>query len=463
MLQSIELRGGVVNLDAESNAMMEHIAELLELGNYNGVKEEINLLHPADIAEIMGALDTQKQVLLFRLLKKDQAIAVFEQLDFEQQENLLHHFTDEKVAEILNRMSPDDRVELFDELPAKVVKKFLNLLEPDQRDIAASMLGYPEHSAGRIMSPQVVDLKEHYTVEQALKRIRRLSPPEELAYTAYVIDAERHLLGRVTLRDLVLASPETPVRELMNQDFIAVLTDDDQEKVAQVIQKYDLLAVPVVDREGRLVGAVTVDDAIDVIEREATEDLHRLAAIRTTEDEYLHAPLWQRIKNRFIWLSVLLVMGTLTSFVMQGFSDIIQAVVALAFFVPMLIDTGGNVGSQSTTVMVRGLAVGKFERRSLWKVVFSEILIGTVLGVLLGFIAIIRVVFLRESFLVGLVVGLSVWTIVFVSNLIGVSLPVLLKRFNLDPAIAATPVITTVVDVVGVLIYFRIAQILLKF
>lgn len=452
-----------VEMNKETNSLIEHISELLELGNYNGVKVEVNLLHPADVAEIMSALDAQKQVLLFRLLRKDQAIAVFEQLDFEQQENLLHHFTDERVAEILNRMSPDDRVELFDELPAKVVRKFLNLLEPDQRNIAASMLGYPENSAGRIMSPQVIDLKEHYTVEQALKRIRRLNPPEELAYTAYVIDAERHLLGRVTLRDLVLASPETVIRDIMNQEFVAVLTDDDQEKVAQIIQKYDLLAVPVVDREGRLVGAVTVDDAIDVIEAEATEDLHRLAAIHTTEDEYLHAPLWQRIKNRFVWLSVLLIMGTLTSFVMQGFSEVIQAVVALSFFVPMLIDTGGNVGSQSTTVMVRGLAIGKFERRSLWRVIFSEMIIGGILGILLGCIAILRVVFLQESFLVGIVVGLSVWTIVFVSNLIGVFLPVLFKKIHLDPAIAATPVITTVVDIIGVLIYFRIAQMLLKF
>ncbi len=443
------------------DALIEYIATLLEEGRYNEVKAEVSLLHPADIAEIMAHLDTQKQVFLFRLLKKDQAIAVFEQLDFEQQENLLHHFTDERVAEILNRMSPDDRVELFDELPAKVVKKFLNLLEPAQRSIAASMLGYPENSAGRIMSPQVIDLKEHYTVEQALKRIRRLNPPEELAYTAYVIDAERHLLGRVTLRDLVLAPPEASIGEIMNREVFVVSTDDDQEKVAQIIQKYDLLAVPVVDKEGRLVGAVTVDDAIDVIEAEVTEDLHRLAAIRTTEDEYLHAPLWRKIKNRFIWLSVLLLMGTVTSFVMQRFSTVLQAVVALSFFIPMLIDTGGNVGSQSTTVMVRGLAIGRLDGRSLWRVILSEVLIGGVLGILLGVIAIIRVVFLRESFLLGLTVALSVWAVVFVSNLIGVFLPIMFKKLHLDPAIAATPVITTVVDIIGVIIYFRIAQILL--
>ena len=440
----------------------ERIDLLLEEGRYNEVKMEVNALHPVDVAEIMGFLDPQKQVMLFRLLKKDLAIAVFEQLDFEHQENLLRHFTDEKVAEILNQMSPDDRVELFDELPAKVVKKLLNLLEPAQRDIAASMLGYPENSAGRIMNPRVVDLKESYTVEQALKRFRRLSPPEELAYTAYVTDAERHLLGRVTLRNLVLASPEVAIGDIMNRDIVFVHTDDDQEKVAQIIQRYDLLAVPVVDREGRLVGAVTVDDAIDIIEAEATEDIHRLAAIRTTEDEYLHAPLWQKIKNRFIWLAVLLLMGTLTSFVIQGFSQVIQTIVALSFFIPMLIDTGGNVGSQSTTVMVRGLAIGEFEGRSLWGVVFSETLIGGILGILLGCIGILRVVFLRESPLVGLVVGFSIFAIVFVSNLIGVFLPVIFRKMRLDPAIAATPVITTIVDIVGVIIYFRIAEIFLK-
>ncbi len=442
--------------------LVERITGLLEEGRYNEAKQEVNALHPADIAEIMGLLDSEKQVLLFRLLKKDLAIAVFEQLDFEHQENLLRHFTDAKVAEILNQMSPDDRMELFDELPAKVVKKLLNLLEPPQRDIAASMLGYPENSAGRIMNPRVVDLKEYYTVEQALKRFRRLNPPEELSYTAYVTDAERHLLGSVTLRDLVLADPEDRIGDIMNREVISVSTDDDQEKVAQIIQKYDLLAVPVVDREGRLVGAVTVDDAIDIIEAEATEDIHRLAAIRTTEDEYLHAPFFRRIKNRFIWLAVLLVLGTVTSFVIQGFSEVIQTIVALSFFIPMLIDTGGNVGSQSTTVMVRGLAIGELEGRALWKVVLSETIIGGILGVLLGGIGVLRVLFLRESPMIGLIVGCSIFAIVFISNLIGVFLPVLFKKMRLDPAIAATPVITTIVDIVGVIIYFRIAQIFLR-
>ncbi|MDI3543638.1 MAG: magnesium transporter [Candidatus Atribacteria bacterium] len=441
--------------------LAEEISSLLEEGRYSEAKKQVNSLHPVDVAEVIASLDTRKQVLVFRLLNKNQAIAVFEQLDFEQQENLLRHFTDEGVAQILNQMSPDDRTELFDELPAKVVKKFLNLLEPAQRNIAASMLGYPENSAGRIMSPHIIDLKEFYTVEQALNRIRRLNPPEELAYTAYVIDAERHLRGIATLRNLVLASPEEQVGEIMNRDFVFVFTDDDQEKAAQIIQKYDLLAVPVVDQEGRLVGAVTIDDAIDIIEAEATEDLHRLAAIVTTEDEYLRAPARQKIKSRFLWLAILLVMGTFTSFVMQNFENVLQSVIALSFFIPMLTDAGGNVGSQSTTLVVRELALGKLEGRYLWKMILSEALIGGVLGVLLGIVAMARVVFLRESLLLGLVLAISVGIIVFISNLIGIFLPILFKKIKLDPAIAATPVITTIVDIIGVFIYLQIAQSLL--
>ncbi len=270
-----------------------------------------------------------------------------------------------------------------------------------------------------------------------------MNPPEELAYTAYVIDAERHLLGILTLRDLILASPEERVGDIMSRDFVFVFTDDDQEKAAQIVQKYDLFSVPVVDREGRLVGAVTIDDVIDVMEAEATEDLHRLAAIVTTEDEYLRAPLGKKIKSRFLWLAILLIMGTFTSFVMQSFEGILQAAVALSFFIPMLTDTGGNVGSQSTAVVVRELALGRIEGPSLWKMIFSEALIGGILGILLGIVAVARVIFFKESLLLGLVLAISVWIIVFISNLVGVFLPVLFKKNETDPAIAATPVITT--------------------
>lgn len=440
----------------------EKIIQLLQRGSFIQVKEEINTLHPVDIAEIISHLDQKDQVVLFRLLKKDIAIEVFEQLDFEQQENLLKTFTDERAAEILNQMSPDDRMGLFDELPAKVVKNLLQLLNPKQREMVTLMLGYPENSAARIMNPNLVDLKETYTVEQSLARIRKINPPEELIYTSYVIDAERHLLGKVTLRDLILSPPGSLIKNIMEKEVIYVHTDDDQEKVARTIQKYDLLTIPVVDRENRLVGVVTIDDAIDIIDEETTEDIHRLVAIQTSEDEYLHSSIGQRIKSRFIWLAVLLIGGTLTSIVLQNYSQAIQTVVALSFFVPMLIDTGGNVGSQSTAIMVRGLAIQEVNRRNLWKLIFSEVLIGSVLGFLLAWVGVLRVILLQEDWVMGIVVGLSIWIVVIVSNLVGAILPFILKKIKIDPAVSATPLITTLIDVIGIVIYLQIAQLLLQ-
>ncbi len=452
-------------METEIKTPMENIgseiSELIERGMLAEVKARLQDIHPADIADIMEYLNEKEQVVLYRLLLKNTAIQVFEQLDIEQQEHLLTHFTDDKVAEILNQMSPDDRTELFDELPAKVVKKLLPLLNFEQRTLASLLLGYPDNSAGRIMNPQFIDLKEYQSVNQAIERIRNISPPEELTYIAYVIDAERRLLGTVTLRKLVLSHPQTLIRDIMNREIIFVRTDDDQEDVARTIQKYDLVAIPVVDREERLVGVVTVDDAIDIIEEEATEDIHRLAAIKTTEDAYLRSGILNRVKNRFIWLAILLVGGTLTSFVMQGFSEYLEAVVALAFFIPLLIDTGGNVGSQSTAVMVRGLALNEIDRRNYWKLAGSELIIGALLGVLLALIGIFRAVLLREGMILGLVVGISLWVIVVFSNLLGLFLPVILRKLGIDPALAATPVITTLVDVGGIIMYFQIARLLL--
>ena len=446
----------------EMEELQQRINELMEKKKFFEIKGLINDLHPADVAELMTFFDRDNQVVLFRLLKKDMAIGVFEQLDFEHQENLLNSFTDDKVSEILNVMSPDDRTELFDELPAKVVKKLLFLLNPDQRNMTSILLGYRENSAGRIMNPGYIDLKEHYTIDQALERIRKLTPPEDMIYTAYVTDYQRHLIGTVTLRDLVLSPPEKAVDDIMNTDIIFVKTDDDQELVARTIQKYDLLSIPVVDHEQRLVGVVTVDDAIDIIEEEATEDIHRLAAIQTTEDEYLHSSIMQKVRNRLFWLVALLLGGMVTSFVIQNQSALIQTVVSLSFFIPALIDTGGNVGSQSTTIIVRGIALNEVDSRNIFKII-TESLIGSLLGGLLGLVGFFRVVLLREPVIIGIIVGLAIWVVVFVSNLLGMILPLLLKKLKFDPALSATPVITTIVDIIGVFLYFQIARLFLGF
>jgi len=451
---------GTIN---EMEELAQKIKEFLEQKRLFDIKRIINDLHPADLADLMTFFDRDDQVVLFRLLKKDMAIAVFEQLDFERQENLLNSFTDDRVSEILNSMSPDDRTELLDELPAKVVKKLLLLLNPDQRKMASLLLGYRENSAGRIMNPGYIDLKENYTIAQALERIRKLSPPEDLIYTAYVTDNQRHLIGTVTLRDLILSPPEKKVVEIMDTDVIYVTTDDDQELVARNIQKYDLLSLPVVDHERRLVGVVTVDDAIDIIEQEATEDIHRLAAIHTTEDEYLHSTILEKVRNRIFWLVALLLGGMVTSFVIQNQSELIQTVVSLSFFIPALTDTGGNVGSQSTTIMVRGIALNEVDSRNIVKIALIESLVGSILGGMLGLVGLLRVILLREPIMIGITVGLALWIVVFVSNLIGILLPLFLKKLRFDPALSATPVITTIVDVIGVYLYFQIAHIFIKF
>ncbi|HSV32401.1 MAG TPA: magnesium transporter [Atribacteraceae bacterium] len=448
-----------VNIDLE--LLIREFSELVEKGSLAKIKTRIREIHPADIAEIITNLDRKDQVVLFRLLSKNTAIEVFERIDLVQQENLLSHFTDDKVSEILNQMSADDRTELLDELPAKVVRKLLPLLSNEQRAIASLLLGYPENSAGRIMNPQFIDLKEYQTVSQAIERIRKIAPPEELTYIAYVIDGERHLIGSVTLRKLILADPAALIRDIMNREVVSTHTDSDQESVVRTIQRYDLLAAPVTDRENRLVGVVTVDDAMDIIEEEATEDIHRLAAIKTTEDEYLRSGVWQRVKNRFVWLALLLMGGTVASFIIQNYEGFLQTVIALAFFIPVLIDTGGNVGSQSTAVMVRGLALQNIDRKNFLKMILTEGLIGGILGILLALIGFLRAALLGEGYLIGIVVGLSLWVIVIFSNLLGLLLPLVLKKMKFDPALSATPVITTIVDVVGVAIYFQIARILL--
>ncbi|OQA61359.1 MAG: Magnesium transporter MgtE [Candidatus Atribacteria bacterium ADurb.Bin276] len=451
---------GIVN---ELEELTKKINEFLEQKKLFDIKRLVNDLHPADVAELMTFFDRNDQVVLFRLLKKDMAIAVFEQLDFERQENLLNSFTDDKVSEILNFMSPDDRTELLDELPAKVVKKLLYLLNPDQRNMASFLLGYRENSAGRIMNPGYIDLKENYTITQALERIRKLSPPEDMIYTAYVTDIQRYLIGTITLRDLILSPPEKKVTEIMDTDVVFVSTDDDQELVARNIQKYDLLSLPVVDHEQRLVGVVTVDDAIDIIEEEATEDIHRLAAIQTTEDEYLHSTVSQKVRNRILWLVALLLGGMVTSLIIQNQSALIQTVVSLSFFIPALINTGGNVGSQSTTIMVRGIALNQVDSRNIFKIALKESLVGSILGGLLGLVGFFRVILLRESSTIGVIVGFSIWVVVFVSNLIGIILPLFLKKMKFDPALSATPVITTIVDMIGVFLYFQIARIFIGF
>lgn len=431
---------------------------LLESGNYQGVKALLVPVQPADIAEAIGELPESMQAIAFRLLSKDEAIEVYEHLDSTIQQTLIADFKRQDVLDIVDKMSPDDRARLFDELPAKVVTVLLEQMSPEERQSTALLLGYQPGTAGRIMTPKYISLKEGMTVAQALTRIRRLANVTETIYSLYVTDAARRLTGILSLRDLVVAQPEEVVGDIMTREIVYVQTDTDQEEVARVIQRYDFLAVPVVDGEQRLVGIVTVDDVIDVLEQETTEDIYTLGGVQSKGDDYFQADLLTVAGQRVIWLLVLLVTNTATSAVIRSQEDILQKVVSLAAFIPLLIGTGGNVGAQSSTVVIRGLNIEQIQTSRAVQIVGREALAGTLLGLMLGVMVAIWAYVLQRDLTVAIAVGVSLVAISILASVSGSALPFLFRTLGFDPALMSAPFITTAVDVLGVLIYFSVAR-----
>jgi len=435
---------------------------LLHQGNLEGAKTLLIPVQPADIADAIEALDEPMQAIAFRLLSKTEAIEVYEHLETPVQQALIQKFKRQEVLDIVDRMSPDDRAKLFDELPAKVVRRLLSQLSPKEREATALLLGYEEHTAGRIMTPEYISLKEHLTVTQTLDRIRSLANASEIIYYLYVTDTSRQLTGIVSLRDLVVSSPDKTLGEIMTRDVVHVRTGTDREEVARLIQRYDFLALPVVDREFRLVGVITVDDVIDVLEAEATEDIYALGGVQSDGDKYFQTSLLVVARKRVLWLLILLGTNTITSTIIRSQSSLLQEVVALAAFIPLLTGTGGNVGAQSSTVVIRGLNTEELNDLGAVQVVFREGLAGLMLGGFLGLMATIYFS-LTEDFVVALSVGISLVAISVLASIAGSSLPFLFRSLGLDPALMSAPFITTAVDVLGVLIYFNIARAILGF
>ena len=440
---------------------------LLDQGNLQGVKALLVPVQPVDIAEAIEGLPESMQVIAFRLLAKDEAIEVYENLDSTVQQTLLQEFKGQEVLDVVDKMSPDDRVRLFDELPAKIVRRLLAQLSPKERQATALLLGYEEDTAGRIMTPEYISLKESLTVTQTLARIRSLAKASEVVYYLYVTDVSRRLTGIVSLRDLVIASPENTLNDIMTRDAVYVHTDTDQEEVARLIQRYDLLALPVVDKEQRLVGVVTVDDVIDILEQEATEDIYALGGVQADGDNYFQTNLLTVARKRVVWLFILLLTNSITATIIHSQEAILQQVVALAAFIPLLTGTGGNVGAQSSTVVIRGLNTDEFHDLSPGQVIWREALAGALLGLILGTIATIWAYWLQSNqgdpgnIFVAIAVGISLVAIAILASVAGSALPFLFRSFGLDPALMSAPFITTVVDVLGVLIYFNIARIVL--
>ncbi|WP_017652857.1 magnesium transporter [Fortiea contorta] len=436
---------------------------LLEQGDLRGAKAILVPVQPADIAEAIEGLPEAMHALAFRLLSKDEAIEVYEYLDYSVQERLIEELKSQEVRDIVDQMSSDDRARLFDELPAKIVNRLLEQLSPAEREATAQLLGYEADTAGRMMTLELISLKENLTVAQTLERIRSLANASEMIYYLYVTDSARRLTGIVSLRELVTSQPEEIIGEVMTRDVVFVHTDTDQEEVAKLIQRYDFLAVPVVDREQRLVGIVTVDDVIDILQAETTEDIYAVGGgVQSGGDNYFQTNLWEVARKRVVWLLVLLVTNTITGTIIKSQEDILTKVVTLTAFIPLLTGTGGNVGAQSSTVVIRGMNTEEIRLLGPLQVIGREAIAGVLLGGMLGTIATIWAYFLQGRLEVAIAVGSSLVAISVLASVSGSALPFLFRLLRLDPALMSAPFITTAVDVIGVLIYFNLARVILN-
>jgi magnesium transporter len=405
-------------------------------------------------------LEPDELAVRFRLLPKDQAAEVFDALDPPQQGALLDELQAGRVRELVEQMDPDDRVRMLDELPAIVARKLIAGLTSEERRMTATLLGYPNESAGRIMSPEHAELRPELTVEDALARVRRAAPTAETVYVLPVRDAGRHLVGVVELRDLLAADPAARVADLVDGDYPAVSVVEDQEAVARLIQERDLIAVPVVDREHRLVGIVTVDDAMQILEEEETEDIARVGAAEPLRQPYFAVSVSRLVRTRVVWLLFLVAAASLTVSVLSAFEATLEQVVALALFIPLLIGTGGNTGAQAATTMTRALAVGDVRASDVAQTVFKEMRVGFLLGALLGALGFLPITLLFDSELAS-VVCISLLAVCPWATTVGSILPLAASRVGIDPAVVSAPLVTTLVDATGLLIYFGFAQLLI--
>jgi magnesium transporter len=443
--------------------LLPTIEEAIHKKDFAILKDLLIELASIDIADLLLDLEEDHRSVLFRLVPKDLATEVFEFLPIKEQETILASLGKETCRQILEDMSPDDRTQLLEELPADAARRLLSLLSPEERKIATTLLGYPEESVGRLMTPDFIELSHTLTAAQALEHIRAVGLDKETIYNCYVIDNKRTLLGVVPLRNLVLADPQRPVLDIMAKKLIKIHTTADQEEAANLLKKYDLLAVPVVDAENKLVGIVTVDDVIDVIDEEATEDIHKMAAVVPVEEAYLQTRFRDLMWRRVIWLAALLFIEIIAAKVLQHYNALLTAIVALAFFLPALSATGGNTGVQSATMIIRALAIGEIHLRDFWRIVSRESLMSLAISVTLGTIIaiIVYVAFPTEVQAhpnLPFLMGIDLAVVVTVANMAGTFLPLVLRLFRLDPAVMSGPFISTLIDVACLVIYFEIAR-----
>ncbi|MBQ2667549.1 MAG: magnesium transporter [Clostridia bacterium] len=436
----------------------EKVLELLEERKFPQLGALLKEMNPADVAELFEELPRENMALVFRLLPKELAADAFAYMTPDEQTVLIEKFSDKELHDVISELYLDDAVDMIEEMPANLVRRILRHVDEETRRSINQILNYPKDSAGSIMTMEYVDLRRGMTVEEAFDRIRATGVEKETVYTCYVTDSRRKLKGIVTVKDLLLAPKDSLVRDIMETNIISVSTQTDKEEVAAQFEKYDFLAVPVVDNEQRLVGIVTIDDAIDVIQEEATEDIEMMAAITPTDRPYMKTGVLETWKKRIPWLLILMISSTLTGSIISSFEDALAATVVLTGFIPMLMGTGGNAAGQSSVSIIRGLSLGEIEYRDVPKIIWKEFRVAFLCGIALAVVNFVKLMLWdRLSAEIALVVCSAMVLTVIVAKVVGCSLPVLAKRVGFDPAVMANPFITTIVDALSLLIYFQIA------
>ena len=442
--------------------MEEKIINLIDKKNLTELKELLDNLNDYDIANIINEINDNYRLLIFRLLPKDIAANVFSYIDIDLQQDIIFKLTKKEQIDIIENLYTDDAVDLLDELPSNMVKKILSNVGKQTRSDINKLLNYPDNSAGSIMTTELIDLKENITVHEALKKIRKKIDDLEIIETSYVISSDRILKGYVSLKKIISSTPNRKIKNIMEDNVISVNTLTDQEEVASIMKDYDLNSIPVTDSEHRLVGIITVDDIIDIIDEETTEDIEKMAAIVPTDKPYLKLSTFDIYKSRIPWLLLLMISATFTGKIIQHYESSLAKYVILTSFIPMLMDTGGNAGGQSSVTIIRGLSLNEIEFKDIFKVIFKEFKVSILVGITLAITNFIKLILIdRVTVAVALVVCITLVITLILAKIIGCSLPILAKKCKFDPAVMASPFITTIVDAISLFAYFKVATILL--
>ncbi len=441
--------------------ILDQLTNLIENRKIKDLREFLKNIKSADFPSILENIEDERKIMVYRLLSKEKAAEVFVELEHDDQERLINCLTDKEIKNVMNEIYMDDAVDLIEEMPSSVVNRILSNTKPINRKIINELLKYPDDTAGSLMTTEFIDLRDNMTINDAFKFIKQKGLKKETVYNCYVVSNDRELIGIIDIKDLLLADREDVVKNIMDSNIIKVNTLEDQEEVTKIFDKYDLVAVPVVDQENRLVGIITIDDAVDVIQEENTEDFELMVGITsTTDDSYFKTNVFTHAKNRILWLLLLMLSATITGTIITGFESAISALPILVTFIPMLMDTGGNCGSQTSTLIIRGLATDEITTKDFLKIIWKEFRVALLIGIILALVNSIRILIQYKNPLIALLISITLIFIVLASKLIGGILPIIAKKMKLDPALMASPIITTIVDIFSVSIFFWLSSII---